>query len=85
MGRGRPPTITDDRLLVEILLHSDRRVFSSELAGELPVSNQTVRDRMAELETEGYVNIERLDGGNLYLLSDDGVERLTTLLREEIT
>jgi predicted ArsR family transcriptional regulator len=84
MGRGRPPTISDDRLLIELLLHSDRRVFSGELAAEVPVSNQTVRDRMAELETEGYINIDRLDGGNLYSLSDDGIERLRDLLREEI-
>jgi predicted ArsR family transcriptional regulator len=84
MGRGRPQAVSDERLLLEILLIPDRGTFASELANEMPVGKQTVRDRMRELEEEGAVEIKALDGGNLYRLSDDGLDRMAAELRQHV-
>jgi len=83
MARGRPESIGDDRLLIELLIHTDRAVFTSELADELDVTNQTVRDRMESLSDEGKVVIEDIGSGNLYRLSGDGTAYLRNLLRSE--
>jgi predicted transcriptional regulator len=83
MARGRPESIGDDRLLIELLIHTDRAVFTSELADELDVTNQTIRERMKSLRDEGKVVIKEMGSGNLYRLSDDGKAYLRELLRSE--
>jgi predicted ArsR family transcriptional regulator len=83
MARGRPESIGDDRLLIELLIHTDRAVFTSELADELDVTNQTIRDRMESLSDEEKVVIDEIGSGNLYRLSGDGKAYLRELLRSE--
>lgn len=83
MGRGRPQSVSDERLLIELLIYPDRGVFTSELADQLDVSNQTIRDRMRDLEAQGYVEISELDAGYLYKLSGDGMAYLRDVLREK--
>jgi len=83
MGRGRPSKVSDERLLIELLLHPDRAVFTSQISDKLPVSSQTVRDRMDTLAEQSWVEIEELDGGNLYRLTDDGLCHVATLLRDQ--
>jgi len=83
MGRGRPQAVSDERLLIELLIYPDRGVFTSELADHLDVSNQTIRDRMRELEDRGHVEISELDAGNLYRLNSDGMAYVRQLLREQ--
>lgn len=85
MGRGRPSKITDTRLLIELLLYPDRGVFTSEIAKSVDVSPQTVRERMRSLEDDGLVDIQDLDAGSLYRLTDDGVEHISTVLRDEFS
>jgi len=58
-------------------------VFTSQISDELPVSSQTVRDRMNSLANESLVEIEELDGGNLYRLTDQGLCHIATLLRDQ--
>ena len=83
MARGRPESIGDDRLLIELLIHTDRAVFTSEVADQLDVTNQTIRERMESLSDEGKVVIEEVGSGNLYRLSGDGKAYLRELLRSE--
>jgi len=83
MARGRPESVGDDRLLIELLIHTDRAVFTSQLADELDVTNQTIRERMESLSNEGKVVIEDVGSGNLYRLSDDGKAYLRRLLRSK--
>jgi len=83
MGRGRPQSVSDDRLLIELLIHPDRGVFTSELADELGVVNQTIRDRMKDLQNDGLICTTELKGGNLYRLSEDGNDYLKDLLRSD--
>jgi len=83
MTRGRPSKVSDERLLIELLVHPDRAVFTSQISDELPVSSQTVRDRMNSLANESLVEIEELDGGNLYRLTDQGLCHIATLLRDQ--
>ena len=83
MARGRPESVGDDRLLIELLIHTDRAVFTSQLADELDVTNQTIRERMKSLSDEGKVVIEDVGSGNLYRLSGDGKAYLRRLLRSK--
>jgi predicted ArsR family transcriptional regulator len=83
MARGRPESIGDDRLLIELLIHTDRAVFTSELADELDVTNQTIRERMESLSDAEKVIIDEVGSGNLYRLSEDGNAYLRELLRSE--
>jgi Mn-dependent DtxR family transcriptional regulator len=83
MARGRPKSVSDDRLLVELLLHPDRAVFTSEIADAVEVSNQTVRERMNSLADDGYVEISDVSGGKLYRLSETGMTYLRELLRSQ--
>jgi len=83
MGRGRPEIVSDERLLIELLIYPDRGVFTSELADQLNVSNQTIRDRMRDLKDQGYVEISELDAGNLYRLNADGMAYVRKLLRDQ--
>ena len=83
MTRGRPESVSDDRLLLELLIYPDRAVFTSELSDELDVTNQTVRERMEELHDEGKVSIDSVGNGNLYRLTDEGKQYIRGLLRSD--
>lgn len=83
MTRGRPRSVSDERLLVELLIHPDRAVFTTELADIIDVENQTIRDRMKNLEQEGYVKIDDVSGVKLYRLTEEGMTYLRELLRSE--
>jgi predicted transcriptional regulator len=83
MGRGRPRAVSDDRVLIELLLYHDRAVFTSEVADVCNVTPQTIRERMSDLADDGYVDITELDSGNLYRLTENGYDYLRELLRED--
>ena len=82
MARGRTPSVSDERLLIEILIHQDRMVMAGEIADQVDVTNQTIRDRMVELEDQGRVEHERVSNRYLYRLTDDGLSSLRTSLRD---
>jgi Mn-dependent DtxR family transcriptional regulator len=84
MGRGRNPSVTSDRLLVELLLHRDRAAFSSEIADRVPVGQERVRQILKELSEQGLVRVDNVSGTNVYRLTDDGFDEVSTLLRDEI-
>lgn len=83
MGRGRPSEVSDERLLIELLLYPDRAILTSQLKENLPVTAQTVRQRMRELERSGYVEIEEMDGGNLYRITMEGLVYISKRLRSD--
>jgi len=83
MGRGRPPSVSDERLLIELLLRPGRGVLSSEVVESVDVTNQTVRTRMADLEAEGLVEVSEPTAGRLlYRLSEEGRAAIGADLRD---
>jgi len=83
MGRGRKSTVSEDRVLLEILLNRDRAVFASEIADNLPVGKERVRQILSTAVTENRVQKESVSGRNLYRLTDEGFTRLAATLRSE--
>jgi predicted ArsR family transcriptional regulator len=83
MGRGRKSSVSENRVLLEILLNRDRAVFASEIAEEVPVGKERVRQILKTAVAEDRVEKESVSGRNLYRLSDDGFETLATALRSQ--
>lgn len=84
MGRGRKATVTDTQILLEILLNRDRAVFAGEIAAELPVTSERVRQLLDDLEDEGYVTISKVSSRNIYRLTRAGHDHLASELRAAI-
>lgn len=84
MGRGRDPTVSKIRVMLEILLHQDRAVFGREIADNLPIGLERTSQILKELEKDGCVQIKQVSNRNLYRLTDQGLERLSTKLRDSI-
>jgi predicted ArsR family transcriptional regulator len=83
MGRGRKSSVSENRVLLEILLNRDRAVFASEIAEELPVGKERVRQILKTAAAEDRVQKESVSGRNLYRLSDDGFDHLAAALRAQ--
>lgn len=84
MTRGRTPAVTRERILLEILLEPDRAVFPSEIAANVDVGAERVRQLCRDLSDDGLISVEQLPNGNIYRLTDAGLERLAPLLREAV-
>lgn len=67
--------------LLELLIRQERAVFAGQLAEELDVTPQTVRNNMDELAEGGYIEKDKVSGRNLYRLTDAGWEYLGERLR----
>ena len=83
MGRGRKSSVSENRVLLEILLNRDRAVFASEIAEELPVGKERVRQILKTAVAEDRVQKESVSGRNLYRLSDNGFDDLAAALRSQ--
>lgn len=85
MGRGRKASASDERILLELSLHPDRAVFTAEIAEQLPIDKERVRQKMEEFsEKQGWVQIDDVSGRNLYRMTSEGHEHLSTVLRDEL-
>lgn len=84
MPRGRTPTVTDTQILLEILLNRDRAVFADEIATELPVTSERIRQLLDELEDNGYVTISKVSSRNIYRLTAPGHDHLASELRSAV-
>jgi predicted ArsR family transcriptional regulator len=82
MARGRKPSTSETRVLLELLLTPNRAVFTGEIADELPIDTERVRQIMSDLDDAGYVETKKVSGRNLYRLTDKGHEKLAEELRE---
>lgn len=84
MPRGRTPSVSNTQILLEILLNRDRAVFADEIATELPVTSERVRQLLEELEDDGHVNISKVSSRNIYRLTRTGHDHLAGELRTAI-
>ena len=84
MARGRNASTSETRVLLEILLGRDRAVFLAEIADELPVGKERVRQLLSSLVEDGKVDKNQISGRNLYRLTDKGFEELSAELRDRI-
>lgn len=83
MGRGRNATASEVRVLLELLLQDDELLRYPDIAENLPIGDERVRQILEDLEDDGYVSIQQ-HGANFYRLTDDGYEHLANELRERI-
>jgi len=83
MARGRNRSVSDVRLLLEIMLQRDRPLFSSDLEA-LPLSRERCRQILRDLDNEGLVRIETVNARNLYYITDEGFAVLADELRARL-
>jgi predicted transcriptional regulator len=83
MTRGRDRSVSDVRLLLEIILQRDRPLFSSDLES-LPLTKERCRQILRDLDDEGLVTVEVVNGSNLYYITDDGFEVVAEELRARL-
>lgn len=78
MGKGRPPTVSDDQILRRKAEEEDFDfVFTSELREALDFStNSGIHKRLDALEREGFVRSKRSTNANAWLLTEAGKERI---------
>jgi Mn-dependent DtxR family transcriptional regulator len=68
--------------MLEIFAIRDRPAFTKELAEELPIDKERVRQILKKLNEErGWVEKNKLSGRNLYRLTEDGQNHLMKELR----
>jgi len=83
MTRGRSRSVSDVRMLLEIMLQRDRPLFSSDLE-DIDLSRERCRQILRELDDEGLVTSETVGSSNLYYITDDGFEVLADELRARL-
>jgi predicted ArsR family transcriptional regulator len=84
-NRGPERTVSDERILLEILLARGPAVFSSEVAESVPLSRQQIRSRLANLEEEGFVASKSASGRRLWWLTDRGEKRVQDTARDQLS
>lgn len=82
MGRGRKRALTENRLLLEILLHDRAQAPTGDILDHVDVSDQTVRNRAQALADEGKIEIITAAGSNFYRLKEPGYAQLASELRD---
>lgn len=83
MGRGRKRKVSDDRLLLELLLH-DGPAFASDIEPHVDLGQQQIRDRLNELADGELIGKREAAGRNLYELTVAGWDEISSRLRAEI-
>jgi len=83
MTRGRNRSVSDVRMLLEIMLQRDRPLFSNDL-DDIPLSRERCRQILRELDDEGLVTSETVGSSNLYYITDDGFQVLAEELRARL-
>jgi len=83
MTRGRSRSVSDVRMLLEIMLQRDRPLFSSDLE-DIDLSRERCRQILRELDDEGLVTSETVGSSNLYYITDDGFQVLAEELRARL-
>jgi predicted ArsR family transcriptional regulator len=83
MGRGRNPSVSDERVLLEVLLIDEKLITVQKIASTLPIGEERTRQILEQLESDGDVDVEHA-ATNFYVLTDQGYNRLAAHCREEI-
>lgn len=81
MTRGRKRKVSDDRLLLELLLHDDP-AFASDIEPAVDLGQQQARDRLNKLADGEYVTKREASGRNLYQLTRAGTGYIASTLRD---
>ena len=83
--RGPEPDISDERLLLEMMLARGPAVFASEIEEEIPLSRQRISNRLGNLEEVGLVVSKKAAGRRLWWVTDSGKQKASTYMREELS
>lgn len=80
---GPKPKVSDDRLLLELLLINEPKIMAGQVEPRIDLDIQQTRDRLNKLsdETE-YVEKRRMSGRNMYDLTDAGRLKMMEILRD---
>lgn len=79
---GPKPKVSDDALLLELMICDDNSVFASEIEPDVDLGLQQLRDRLNQLvENTQYVEKKEASGRNLYSLTDAGHSHLLKQMR----
>lgn len=81
---GPERQVTDERLMLEIVINPDPAVFASEIEENVPISRQRVTGRLDDLEEKQFVYSKRASGRRLWWLTQKGRERVEERAREAI-
>lgn len=81
---GRKEKVSDERILLEILINPDPGVYASELAETTGVTDTTISERLKDLEDEGLVYRKEASNRNLWWLTPRGGDRVRDTAREAI-
>lgn len=85
MGKTGPDRkVTDERLLLEILINPDPAVFASEIVPHVPYTRQQVSNRLSELEDVDLVYSKRASGRRLWWLTRDGRQGIEKAARRAV-
>ena len=84
MGRGDSKKVSDDRILLEMLINPDPGVYASEIAEQVDLTRPGVDGRLKDLEDEGLVHRKEASNRNLWWLTPKGGDRVKDAAREAI-
>jgi len=84
-ARGRPTKASDNRLLLELLLHEDDIVTTKDIQQHIDLTPQQIRNRMKELDAAGLITLKSGGSQNFYLLTEFGKSELAEELRERLS
>ncbi len=83
-SRGPEPNISDERLLIEVLLTPGPAAFASEIEEQVPLSRQRISKRLGDLEDGGFLVSKKASGRRLWWVTESGKSEATGKIREEI-
>jgi predicted transcriptional regulator len=84
MGRGDSKKVSDERILLEMLINPDPGVYASEIAEQVDLTRPRVDGRLKDLEDEGLVHLKEASNRNLWWLTPEGGDRVKSAAREAI-
>ena len=84
MGRGESTEVSNDRILLEILINPGPGLYASEVAERIDITRVAVDARLKELEDEGLVNRKEASNRNLWWLTPRGGEQVWDAAHEAV-
>jgi predicted ArsR family transcriptional regulator len=88
MPSGESTKVDDNRILIEFLLNPAPALYASDIAANLPVTRQTVQNRLEAMEQpeDGppLVTSRKASGRRSWWLTTAGREQATSYAREQL-
>jgi predicted ArsR family transcriptional regulator len=74
---GRPPSVPTEEVLQAVVLHPDPVVTTSDLADQLDLSHDGIRERLKSLSQEGLLKEKKVGGSAVvFYITEKGRNRL---------